>query len=97
MHTLKPRPASHSEMLGGEIETDFFLREIEGLEPVQTLVPIAANCGNKPEMTNAAPCSFLHKVRFAVVCVQSAQVDVTRKSLMSDYVILMMPVIASLC
>ena len=39
-----------------------FLREEEGLEPVQTLVPIAANA-RKPKMTNAAPRIFLQKGR----------------------------------
>jgi hypothetical protein len=43
-----------------------FLREKEGLEPVQTLVPIAANA-RKPKMTNAAAGTFLHEGRFAVV------------------------------
>ena len=66
MHTSKTRPASHSEMLGGEMATDFFLWEEEGLEPVQTLVPIAANA-RKPKMTNAAPRIFLQEGRFAVV------------------------------
>ena len=44
-----------------------FLREEEGLEPVQTLVPIAANCSNKPRVTNAAAGTFLQEGRFAVV------------------------------
>jgi hypothetical protein len=42
------------------------MREEEGLEPVQTLVPIAANA-RKPKMTNAAPRIFLQEGRFAVV------------------------------
>ena len=35
----------------------------EGLEPVQTLVPIAANGGKDPEVINAAACTFLHEGR----------------------------------
>ena len=53
-------------MLGGEMATDFFA-EGEGLEPVQTLVPIAANCSKSPEVTNAAAGTFLHEGREAAV------------------------------
>ena len=65
MHTLKPRPATPRGWSGGSTAI-YFLREKEGLEPVQTLVPIAANA-RTPKMTNAAPRIFLQEGRFAVV------------------------------
>jgi hypothetical protein len=37
------------------------------LEPVQTLVPIAANGGKDPEVIDAAACTFLHEGREAVI------------------------------
>jgi hypothetical protein len=62
-------------MLGGEMATDFFAGG-EGLEPVQTLVPIAANCSKNPEVTNAAAGTFLHEGREAAVrC--TGQSDIT--------------------
>ena len=48
-------------MVGREYGDLFFLREKEGLEPVQTLVPIAANCGNKPKMTELRLAYFYRK------------------------------------
>ena len=35
------------------------------MEPVQTLVPIAANSGKDPEVIDAAACTFLHEGREA--------------------------------
>jgi hypothetical protein len=61
MPTSKTRPASHSEMLGGEMATDFFAGG--GIKLGRALVPIAANCSKNPEVTNAAAGTFLHEGR----------------------------------
>jgi hypothetical protein len=50
--------------------TDFFVGG-GGLEPVQALVPIAANGGKDPKVIDAAACKFLQEGRkpdFRRVC-----------------------------
>ena len=66
-HAYTQTPSGYpSRVVGRGVRRFIFLREEEGLEPVQTLVPIAANA-RKPKMTNAAPRIFLQEGRFAVV------------------------------
>ena len=58
-----PPSGCPSRVVGRRYGDYFFVGGEEGLEPVQTLVPIAANGGKDPEVIDAAACTFLNEGR----------------------------------
>jgi hypothetical protein len=58
-----PPSGCPSRVVGRGVSDGLYLWGGEGLEPVQTFVPIAVNSGKDPEVIDAAACTFLHEGR----------------------------------
>ncbi len=69
-----PPSGCPSRVVGRRYGDYFFVGGEEGLEPVQTLVPIAANGGKDLEVIDAASCNFYIEGRNRTFAAQSIEV-----------------------